>query len=124
MAARKQQSAKPCKRLDLDLMTNAEVVAELERVYDSVLQRLNTHLEIAKDDDVDVETATVAVEQGIMLVVRVEALVTTFQRGWFEHCNRPCIAKWNWGYHDFRRDLHNAAYEVGRRGEIAGTVAS
>lgn len=108
----------PCKRLDLDAMTNAEVIAELERVYDDILGRLSAHLEVARDETVGVETATVAVEQGVMLSVRVDALGFTFENGWSERSSRPQLGSWNWGRYYFADALEGAACSVGRRERV------
>lgn len=104
------------KRLDLEAMTNQEVLAELARMYGDILDRLNAHLEMGTGDDGEQEPIPDAIDEGVLLHTRVNALTGDFMYGSGGRSRGVLRSRegiyWNWGLSRFKEKLNDASADI------------
>jgi hypothetical protein len=74
------RKAAPVKKLDYPALTDTELLRELARMYDNMLGRLNTYLEVGTGAD-DAAAVPEALEAGLALHAKADELVGHFRYG-------------------------------------------
>lgn len=104
---------RPSKRLELDVMTNREVLSELARIYGDLLYRLNSYaavLDADHVDDDDLETSAPTdtfddvYDQAMGLLSRFEELERWFKFGSGRLPDRDG-GYWNWGTTTYKQNF-------------------
>lgn len=115
---------RPVKRLDLEAMSNAEVLAELGRIYGNVLDRLSVHREIGEGDEEN-DPAPDAIDQGVLLLTRVQTLTGDFSYGRGGRVRGVLLDAngdhWGWGLNHFRDKLEDASADIAIVGEAVAS---
>lgn len=107
----------PCKRLELDAMTNREVLGELTRIYGNLLDRISAYADVldadhedsddvasgAPDDDFDQ-----VYDQAIGRISRIEEAEQCFRLGGGSLRTRDGDS-WHWGLSRFKASLKERA---------------
>lgn len=112
-------SAASCKRLDLEVMTNREVLGELTRIYGNLLDRVSSYCEVLEieheeyEGDGDVPDFDAIYDEAMGLVTRVEEMTQTFERGVYGDQRGRYQSKnglvWTWGITTFKDRLKHRA---------------
>lgn len=109
---------KPCKALDLEAMSNREVLAELSRIYGDLVSRLSMYAEVldAKHEleegpsrDVPDDQFDAVYDQALGLISRIDELENAFMNGADGLLSGRDNERWNWGIHTFEMKLKQRA---------------
>jgi hypothetical protein len=108
---------RPSKHLDLEVMSNREVLSELCRIYGDLLERLSNYADaldaehVAHDDGDDSppnDEFDAIYDQAMGLISRISEAESAFKFGNGSLLSRTG-ARWNWGVDTYRSKLKQRA---------------
>jgi len=108
---------RPCKTLDLEVMTNREVLSELVRMYGSLLDRLSAYADVLVadhlvrddvDDNAPDDEFDSIYDQALGLISRIEEAQSDFTIGSGQLRSRNGDV-WNWGLSTYKRKFRQRA---------------
>ena len=108
---------RPCKTLDLEAMTNREVLSELVRMYGSLLDRLSAYADVLVADHVDRDDVDdnapddefdSIYDQALGLISRIEEAQSDFRIGNGQLRSRNGDV-WNWGLETYKSKFKQRA---------------